>query len=266
MPNAVDLVFAAFVFVAGALLDYFVLWPSLLRAVGRGDAGARTRVYRIIMAVEWLAAIFVAVRWWVLGRTWTALWLAPPRGWRLIASMLLVLAVAALMVLQTRSLARLSADKRAAVGTRLGRLVALIPHTTGEYRWFVALSVTAGVCEELLYRGFLVWLLQPWIGLGWAAMVSVIAFGAGHAYQGKDVVRPTVAGIVLQGIALLTGSILPGILLHAILDVMGGTTGYLVLRESTAEAPSAPSGEASRALRQTTMDRENGPELNMAKS
>lgn len=244
MPNTVDLIFAAIVFIAGTILDYFVLWPYLLRAVGRGDAGARTRVYRMIMAVEWLAAIFVAVRWWMLGRPWTALWLAPPRGWRLIASMLVVLAAAALLVLQTRSLARLTAEKRKAVGTRLGRLVALVPHTTVEYRWFVVLSVTAGVCEELLYRGFLVWLLQPWIGLGWAAMVSVIVFGAGHAYQGKDVVRPTVAGMVLQGIALLTRSILPCILVHAILDVMGGTAGYLVLRGATAEAPSAPSNHS----------------------
>ena len=266
MPNTVDLVFAAMVFVAGSLLDYFVLWPSLLRNVSRGHAGARTRVYRMIMAVEWLAAIFVAVRWWVLARPWTALWLAPPRGWRLIASMLVVLAVAALLVLQTRSVARLSAEKRTAVGTRLGRLVALVPHTTSEYRWFVALSVTAGVCEELLYRGFLVWLLQPWIGLGWAAMVSVIVFGAGHAYQGKDVVRPTVVGMMLQGIALLTRSILPCILVHALLDVMGGTAGYLVLRGSTAEAPSAPSNQSITSPTQATIDHDNGPELNTAKS
>jgi len=91
-------------------------------------------------------------------------------------------------------------------------------------------SVTAGICEELLYRGFLVWALQPWVGLGWAAAVSVIAFGAAHAYQGKDVVRPTLAGLVPQGIALLTQSIPPGILVHAILDVMSGTSGYVIVR------------------------------------
>jgi hypothetical protein len=236
MPNAVDLVFAAIVFVAGAFLDYFLLWPYLLRKVSRGETGARTRVYGIIMAGEWLATIFVAGRWWVLDRSWTALWLAPPRGWRLLASTLAVLAAAALWLWQTRSLARLSAEKCATLRTRLGRLIVLVPHTTGEYRWFVCLSVTAGICEELLYRGFLVWVLQRWVGLGWAALVSVIVFGAGHAYQGKDVVRPTVAGILLQGVALLTRSILPGILVHAMLDVMSGSSGYILLRKSASGA------------------------------
>lgn len=232
MPNAIDLVFAAIVFVAGAFLDYFVLWPYLLRKLSRGEAGARTRVYRIIMAGEWLATIFVAGRWWVLARPWTALWLLPPRGWRLLAGTLALLAGAALWLLQTRALARLSAEKRTALRQRSGHLLALVPHTAAEYRWFVGLSVTAGICEELLYRGFLVWVLQHWVGLGWAAAVSVIVFGAAHAYQGKDVVRPTLAGAVLQGIALLTQSILPGILLHAMLDVMSGTSGYILLRES----------------------------------
>ena len=247
MPNAVDLVFAIIVFVAGALLDYFVLWPHLLRNVSRGDAGARTRVYSITMAWEWLAAIFVAERWWVLARPWTALWLLPPRGWRLLAGALAVLAGAALWRSQARALARLSAEKRAALRRRSGHLLALAPRTAAEYRRFVCLSVTAGICEELLYRGFLVWALQYWIGLGWAAAVSVILFGAAHAYQGKDVVRPTVAGVVLQGIALLTQSILPGMLVHAMLDVMSGASGHTLLRESGPAAQAAPSSELSAA-------------------
>ena len=247
MPNAVDLVFATIVFVAGAFLDYFVLWPYLLRKVGVGDAGARTRVYGIIMAWLWLATIFVAGRWWLLARPWTALWLGPPRGWRLLPSMLAVLAGAALWLLQSRALTRLSAEKRAALRQRSGHLLPLAPHTTAEYRWWVCVSVSAGICEELLYRGFLVWALRHWVGLGWAATVSVIVFGAGHAYQGKDVVRPTLAGVVLQGIALLTQSLLPGIAVHAMLDVMSGTSGYNLLREFAQAAQSAPSSGLSTA-------------------
>jgi len=247
MPNAVDLVFAAIVFVAGALLDYFVLWPYLLRKTSAGDAGARTRTYRITMAWLWLAAIFVAGRWWVLARPWASLWLLPPRGWRVLAGTLVVLAVAALWLSQTRALARLSAEKRAALLRRWGHLLALAPHNTAEYRWFIGLSVTAGVCEELLYRGFLVSALQHWVGLGWAAAVSVILFGAGHSYQGKDVLRPTLAGVALQGITLLTRSILPCILVHAMLDVMSGTSGYILLRASGASPRIAPSSDAPAA-------------------
>jgi membrane protease YdiL (CAAX protease family) len=243
MPNAIDFLFAAIVFVAGAFLDYYVLWPYLLCKPRNGNAGARTRVYSITMAWLWLATIFLAGRWWLLARPWTALWLLPPRNWPLLAGTLAVLAGAALWRSQARSLARLSAAKRAALLERSGHLLALAPHTTGEYRWFVGLSVTAGICEELLYRGFLVWALQHWVGLGWAAAVSVMAFGAAHAYQGKDVVRPTLGGVVLQGIALLTQSILPGILVHTMLDMMSGTSGYLLLREPTPAVQSAASGD-----------------------
>ena len=247
MPNAIDLVFAVVVFVAGAFLDYYVLWPYFLHKVSDGDSGARPSVYSIIMAWLWLATIFIAGRWGLLGRPWAALWVLPPRGWRLVAGALAVLATAALWLSQTRSLARLSAEKRTALRQRSGHLLALVPHTTAEYRWFVGLSVTAGICEELLYRGFLVWTLQHWVGLGWAAALSVMAFGAAHAYQGRGAVRPTLGGVVLQGIALLTHSILPGILVHAMLDIMSGTSGYILLRES-APAPQSPaSSELFRA-------------------
>jgi len=252
MPNTIDLAFAAVVFVAGAVLDYFVLWPYLLRRVSAGDRGARTRTYGIIMAWLWMASIFVAARWWVLARPWAALWLLPPRGWRLLPSLLAVLAVAALWGLQARSLARLSAEKRAAIRQRSEHLLPLIPHTAAEYRWWVCVSITAGVCEELLYRGFLVWALQHWLGLGWAALVSIVVFGAAHAYQGKDVVRPTVAGVILQGVALLTQSILPCIVAHAMLDAMSGTSGYALLRESGRAVPASSRGsftaESSRKL------------------
>jgi membrane protease YdiL (CAAX protease family) len=247
MPNVADLVFAAIVFVAGPVVDYFVLWPYLLRKVNCGDPGVRTRVYGITMAWLWLATIFVVARWWVMGRPWASLWLLQPRGWRLLAGALAVLAAAALWFSQSRALARLSAEKRATLRQRLGNLIALAPHTTTEYRWFVGVSVTAGICEELLYRGVLVWALQPWVGLGWAAAVSVIAFGAAHAYQGKDVVRPALAGLMLQGIALLTQSILPGILVHAMLDVMSGTSAYLLVRETSCAAESGERRESFTA-------------------
>jgi membrane protease YdiL (CAAX protease family) len=247
MPNAVDLVFAAIVFVAGAFLDFFVLWPYLLRKVSSGKAGARARVYSITTAWLWLAAIFLVGRWWALARPWTGLWLLPPRGWRLLAGIVAVLAGVALWLSQARALARLSAEKRNALRQRSGHLLALVPQSTAEYRWFVALSVTAGICEELLYRGFLVWALRQWVGLGWAAAVSVVMFGAAHAYQGKDVVRPTLGGVVLQSIALLTQSILPGIVVHAMLDLMSGTSGFLLLRESAPGAQSAASSELFKA-------------------
>jgi membrane protease YdiL (CAAX protease family) len=113
----------------------------------------------------------------------------------------------------------------------------VLPHTPVEYRWFRAVAVTAGVCEELLYRGFAVWALAPWLTLWGAAAASVILFGLGHGYQGrKGATRATIVGAVLGALALATGSIVPGVIVHAIVDLGAGAVSYSLLRERPAAA------------------------------
>ena len=67
---------------------------------------------------------------------------------------------------------------------QMGDLRALAPVTQQEGRAFVLVSVTAGVCEEILYRGILLTVLIPAVGLWPAVGLSSVIFGMGHAYQG----------------------------------------------------------------------------------
>ena len=62
----------------------------------------------------------------------------------------------------------------------------LLPRTGEERGWFAAVAVTAGCCEELLYRGVLIAFGTGVLGLGvWpAAAIAVVVFGAAHLYQG----------------------------------------------------------------------------------
>ena len=53
-----------------------------------------------------------------------------------------------------------SADARTSVRTQIAAspgVQAIIPENTRDLRAFAALGVTAGVCEEILYRGYLLW-------------------------------------------------------------------------------------------------------------
>ena len=130
-----------------------------------------------------------------------------------------------------RAVARLSPENRGAIGQRLGSIGTVIPRTPREQRWFIALSITAGFCEELIYRGFVVWALMPWLGLYAAAAISVVLFGIGHAYQGwAGAVRATLTGAALGALALFAHSIVPGMILHAIIDLGSGQTAYTLLR------------------------------------
>jgi len=122
---------------------------------------------------------------------------------------------------------------RVAARPQLGKVEFMLPHSRAEYRWFLALSATAGVCEELLYRGYLTWFLSPWLGVGGAFAAVVALFGIGHAYQGRrGAVRATVAGAVMSAVVLLTGWLLPAMIIHAMVDASSGTAGYWLLRES----------------------------------
>ena len=232
MPGPIDLAFVVLFFGASTLWEYLVFWPRLRAAIASGKPGARVQGYRVMIAAEWLGAAFVVALWGAAHRPWAGLWLAVPTGWRLVVSGVLVVAVAGLFVSQARTVAALSPAQRARVRERHESLSVVIPHTAEEHRWFMALAVTAGVCEELLFRGYLMWVVRPWLGLWGAVALVVVAFGLAHAYQGRsDGVRATIAGAVMGAVALLTRSILPGMVVHALVDLGSGSAAYLLMRE-----------------------------------
>ena len=164
------------------------------------------------------------------------LFLQSPSGWRLIASVVVTLVVAAFMAIQGVSAGRADETTRRALRPKLGYAIPILPRTAVERDWFMALSATAGLCEELIYRGFVVWALEPWLGLWGAAVASVAAFGVAHAYLGRQgMLRATLAGVVLGLIVLAFRSIYPAMILHVALDMGAGAVGFAVLRDAPAE-------------------------------
>jgi membrane protease YdiL (CAAX protease family) len=108
-------------------------------------------------------------------------------------------------------------------------LVHLLPVTVRERLAFVGVSATAGFCEELVFRGFLIATLGAATGsTPLAILLSSGAFGLLHAYQRPSgAVRAAALGALLAAPLVATGSIVPAIIVHAVLDLIGG----LVLRE-----------------------------------
>ncbi|HEV2131521.1 MAG TPA: CPBP family intramembrane glutamic endopeptidase [Longimicrobiaceae bacterium] len=100
----------------------------------------------------------------------------------------------------------------------------ILPRTVGEKVAFVGVSITAGVCEELVFRGFLIPAASVAFGsIGLAVLLSSAVFGLLHAYQGViGIVRTGILGFLLVIPLLATGSLLPSILAHTALDVIVG--------------------------------------------
>jgi membrane protease YdiL (CAAX protease family) len=232
MPHFTDYLFIALFAGALPLIEHFVFWPRFRAAIASGAGSARIKGYRRVSIGQWLFAAAALAMWSADGRSMSALGLVPPTGWRLGASFGVAIAILALAALQLRSVAAATPEQRQALGARLGRVGEILPRTRADHRWFMVLSLTAGVCEELLYRGFLIWVLRASMGLPAAAVLGVILFGAGHAYQGTSgLIKATAAGAVMTLIVLGTGWLIPAMIVHAVLDASGGTVGYALLGE-----------------------------------
>lgn len=116
-----------------------------------------------------------------------------------------------------------------ALGARFGweetALVhAVMPVTRGEKVLFAALSLAAGACEEIVFRGFAPLFVLPWFGHYMLAAVPIsLIFGILHAYQGvHGMVRTGLTGLLLAAGAAWTGSLLPSMLAHAALNLLIG--------------------------------------------
>lgn len=210
-----------------ALLPWTALrrFRSLVEAVDGGDATARTRAYSTVVVEKWVVTALVAVAWIVLGRSASSIGLIPSSTPSAIAGYLLTgLAIGTLLMLAR--LAVHSEQGRRKTGESIASVRALVPHTATEKRWFDAMSVTAGVEEELIYRGFLFAYFAAWLPGMPAAGIIVLAglvFGLGHVYQGTPgVVKTGTLGVLFGVIYWMTGSIWAPMLLHIVVDLSSG--------------------------------------------
>ncbi len=103
----------------------------------------------------------------------------------------------------------------------LGDIRALLPRTRDELPYGAALSINAGVVEELLFRLGLPALVFAVTGDAIVAFVAAtVIFGLLHVYQGPTgIVLSTVLGVAFAYLYLVTGSILVPIALHALIDL-----------------------------------------------
>ena len=132
-----------------------------------------------------------------------------------------IVAVALSVVLLGGSVLAIVLARKVEAIPAIGDIHALLPRNRAELRWGAALSVNAGVVEELLFRLALPALLYGVTSSAVASIVgSLLVFGALHVYQGAaGVVGSTVIGALLMTVYFGTGSIVIAILLHAFIDL-----------------------------------------------
>jgi membrane protease YdiL (CAAX protease family) len=188
----------------------------------RAPLGGRVREYATTMAIEWALTIAVLARLALGGLPLSGIGLAWPHG--LVGWAVSAAAVAlTLWLLGQQSRVTESERGRAALARQLSGIAWMMPRERREFAAFSALSVTAGVCEEILFRGHLMAFFDSLVGPILATIAAVALFGIAHSYQGKvGVVRTGIVGLFMALVYRATGSLLAPIVMHALIDGSGG--------------------------------------------
>lgn len=97
----------------------------------------------------------------------------------------------------------------------------ILPRTKTERFFWIILSITAGICEETGFRGYVLTKLNLFLN-NWyfTVVISSLCFGLGHFYQG-------IGGIILTGtygllfclLFIWRKSLIPGIFAHFLQDL-----------------------------------------------
>lgn len=100
----------------------------------------------------------------------------------------------------------------------------LVPTTAGQKILFVLLAVSAGVCEEIVFRGFMIpALFSRTNSLVAAVIISSAVFGVLHIHQRPaGALRATLLGGALALTFVSSGSIYPAMVAHTTIDIIGG--------------------------------------------
>jgi membrane protease YdiL (CAAX protease family) len=210
--SAVRIGFSVFLIVGVPLLSWRSARPEQVQGI------PRTALYFSAVVSQWiLAAIGVVVVFfaWPDGLT---LGLASVSGsvfllWMVI---LVVVSVAGLGLV-------LLLEQRGWWPEESEMVHLLMPQNGRERVWaLLGLAPTAGLCEEFLYRGFLLAETTVWFhSAGWGVVVTSVAFGLAHSYQSLNgMVRAGLLGALLAWPVVQLGSLYPSMAAHFLIDAV----------------------------------------------
>ena len=195
------------------------------RKVVADNPGLRPHYYVRGVREQWLWLLVIGIILVLGSIPLSMIGLRAPDDWGYtlwsIAQIVVLLVIA--MVVTIRFIAKI---QRPGIAALLLDIKELLPHTAQERRIWLLLSATAGICEEIVFRGFLpiyFLMLSAYLGIHIsftaALVLSTILFGFAHIYQGwKGVIGTGLVGGVLAYLYLSTGSLLLPIVLHILID------------------------------------------------
>lgn len=210
------------------LLLTVLVGMSVLGGVGAKQkqmTGHQVPTYVFTILFEWILLAFV---WWGLRMRRTSLkslmgerhkgwgWLGRDIGYAAVFWVLAYIVLAA-----TRLLLQAMHIGKSALPAKV---IALAPSTPLQFFLWFLVCVTAGICEEFIFRGYLLRQFSSLGGKVWLGVViSSLIFGASHGYEGLSVMIVIfVYGVLFCLLVLKSKSLRPGMIAHGWHDFITG--------------------------------------------
>jgi CAAX protease family protein len=180
----------------------------------------RVRMYLLTIVSEWLVLAYVLAG---VRRRGASLSLVLGNRWSSGRQLLRDIGIAAAFWVISGGLLVLFA-RLLHVGDNTGNLQFMLPHGALELALWVTLSVSAGICEETIFRGYLQRQFVAFTrSAGIGIVLSAAAFGAAHAYQGwRMTILIGIYGLMFGVLAYWRGTVRPGMIVHAWQDSFSG--------------------------------------------
>ena len=213
----------------------FISFRRLMRRVAAGEIVNRGDLYLKTIIGQWILFSIGIVVWTYSSRPWSAIGFSVNYDWRVAPGAIITLIVVAFFIKQIRDFRTTDKESAEKLVSQLGHLETMLPRNGNELAKFYGVSVTAGIVEEALWRGVLIWYLSQYMPFWAAAAISTIGFAVGHSYQGiAHLPGILIIGAVFTGLYVLTGSIWLPVILHILVDVLQGRGFYELMRRTAA--------------------------------
>ncbi len=200
--------------------DYFYMRKIDLQTV------EKWKMYSEIMLVQWTLVIILFIFWYATDRRFSDLFTFSDPFLHFSAETLIYAGLGVLItILIFAFIFRSSSAMKEKMTEALNdeNIQFLIPKTKKERILFFLVSITAGVCEEIIFRGLMVYYFShlPFdLSLLTIGIIASVLFGLVHLYQGwKGVLRTAYIGGILFFLYVGTGTLWVPIALHFLIDV-----------------------------------------------
>lgn len=202
--------------VAGILAYRGMVSAGQVRALVNAD---RISIYTRTMFFEWLVLGLVLAGVWLHG---SSLWTVLGERWRSIKQLLVDIGIGVPFMMVSVPLAQLLGSILPGGGNEKASQF-ILPHGHTELVLWVALSISAGICEEAVYRGYF---LRQFMALTRSApagiVLAAVLFGAAHTYLGlSQAIQISFLGAMSGILAVWRRSVRPGMIAHALQDILG---------------------------------------------